>query len=327
MIVQPRSIAIIASREDIATLKNCIASVLRACKDQPAVVDVLVNGNAALAHQLAKADLASPATCTLRLWSIKQGDKAHAWNEYVHRIWPGTGDAYFLDGYVEVDVNALDALHEALSASANAWGGTGIPTSGRSAAHLREVMLREGGFHGNLNVLRAHVMQKLKDSGFRLPLGLYRTDSLTGALLMFGLDPAAQQWDKQRIVVVPGAVWKVRGLGRLSYKNLVSHVKRILRQAQGELENRAVREHLAVRRLAPNLLAPTSQALVNGWIAEQPEQARRLFRKRPLCAYAAWRLRAPRDWSAATVAPVMVANIGHPEDPPSQLYRNKVINI
>lgn len=312
MSVQLRSIAIIASREDIATLKNCIASVVRACKDQPAVIDVLVNGNAPLAHELAKAGLASSDTCTLRLWSIKQGDKAHAWNEYVHRIWPGTGDAFFLDGYVEVDVDALDALHEALLASPSAWGGTGIPTSGRSAAQLRDSMLREGGFHGNLNVLRAYVMHKLKESAFRLPLGLYRTDSLTGALLMFGLDPAAQQWDKQRVVVVPGAVWKVRDLGRLTYKNIAAHFKRVLRQAQGELENRAVREHLAVQRLPPNQLAPTSQALVNGWIAAQPSQARQLFRKRPLCAYAAWRLRAPRDWSAATVAPVMVANITRP---------------
>ena len=311
MIVEPRSVAIIASREDVATLKQCIDSVIRACKGNAAVIDILVNGNAQLAHDVAQVPFDCPEHCHLRIWSIKQGDKAHAWNEYVHRIWPQRGDAFFLDGYVDADVDAFDALDEALSAAPDAWGATGVPTSGRSAPHLRAQMLREGGFHGNLNVLRAHVMQKLQASGMRLPLGLYRTDSLTGALLMFGLDPASHTWDKQRIAVVPGAVWKVRAMGQLTYKNFVSQWKRILRQAQGELENRSVREHLAVKRLAPHLLAPTSQALVGGWIAEQPVQARQLFRKRPLCAYAAWRLRAPRDWTAAAVAPLMVASVGN----------------
>ena len=313
MIVEPRSVAIIASREDVDTLENCVVSVIHACKDKAAVIDVLINGNSQLAHDVAQIAFDCPERCQLRIWRIQQGDKAHAWNEYVHRIWPRRGDAFFLDGYVEVAVNAFDALDEALSASPDAWGATGVPTSGRSAAHLRAQMLREGGFHGNLNVLRAHVMQKLQASGFRLPLGLYRTDSLTGALLMFGLDPAAHTWDKRRIAVVPDAVWKVRVMGRLTYKTIVSQWKRMLRQAQGDLENKAVREHLAVRRLAPHLLAPTSQALVNGWVAAQPEQARQLFRKRPLCAYAAWRLRAPRDWAAAAIAPTMVANRGNPD--------------
>ena len=313
MIAEPRSVAIIASREDVATLEKCVVSVIRACKDKAAVIDILVNGNSQLAHDLAQIPFNCPKRCRLRVWRIEQGDKAHAWNEYVHRIWPGRGDAFFLDGYVEVNVDAFDALDTALAASTDALGATGVPTSGRSAPHLRAQMLREGGFHGNLNVLRADVMQKLQESGFRLPLGLYRTDSLTGALLMFGLDPASHTWDKRRIAVVPDAVWTVRAIGRITYQAVVSQWKRMLRQAQGDLENRAVREHLAVKRLAPHLLAPTSQALVSGWLAAQPEQARQLFRKRPLCAYAAWRLRAPRDWAAAALAPVLLASTENPE--------------
>lgn len=313
MIVELRSIAIIASREDAATLKNCIDSAIHASKGSGAVIDVLVNGNPHLAQEVATMPFDCPPHCSLRFWRIEQGDKAHAWNEYVHRIWPRQGDAFFLDGYVEVDQHAFDAFDQALSASAAAWGATGVPTSGRSAAHLRAQMLREGGFHGNLHVIRADVMHKLRASSVRLPLGLYRTDSLTGALLMFGLDPAAHQWDRQRIAVVADATWTVRSLGQFTFKTMVSQWKRIMRQAQGELENRAVREHLAVKRMAPGLLAPTSQALVAGWLAGQPAQARQLFRKRPLCAYAARRLRAPRDWSAAAVAPVMVAALGAPE--------------
>ena len=311
MIVESRSIAIIASREDVFTLTACIRSAITACNDRRAVVDVLVNGNPQLAQHIAEMNVDGPQTCVLRVWNIQQGDKAHAWNEYVHCIWPAEGDAIFLDGYVEVEPDAFDALDRGLAIAPEAQGATGIPTCGRSAARLRELMLREGGFHGNLNVIRAEVMAKLRSTGFRLPLGLYRTDSVTGAVLMFGLDPAVNRWDKRRIAVVQDARWKVRSMGRITFRNVLGQWKRMLRQGQGVLENRAVREHLAVRFLAPHLLPLTTQVLVNDWIAAQPAQARQLFIRQPLCAWAAWRLRTPRDWSAAAIAPILVANLGN----------------
>ncbi|QOL50928.1 hypothetical protein [Massilia litorea] len=306
MIVEPRSIAIIASREDVSTLAACIRSAIQACKDRRAVVDVLVNGNPELAHNIAGLCVDVPPTCVLRVWRIQQGDKAHAWNEYVHRIWASDGDAIFLDGYVEVEPDSFDALDRGLATAPEAQGATGVPTCGRSALHLRALMLSEGGFHGNLNLIRAGVMAKLRASGFRLPLGLYRTDSVTGAVLMLGLDPAANHWDRRRIAVVPDAIWNVRSMERITFKNILGQWKRMLRQAQGVLENRAVREHLIVRGLAPHLLPSTAHGLVNGWITAQPAQARRLFIKQPLCAWVAWRLRVPRDWSAADIAPVVV---------------------
>jgi hypothetical protein len=309
--IEPRAIAIIASREDVTTLKNCIGAAIRACKGQAAVIDVLVNGNPLLAETVAKVNFGSLQDCNVRVWNITQGDKAHAWNEYVHRIWPQHGNAVFIDGYVEISENSLDALENALATSAQAWAATGVPTSGRSAARAREEMLREGGFQGNLHALRAHAMHALRARGIRLPLGLYRADSLIGALLILGLEPAVNRWDRQRIVVEPDAVWKVRELERITWRSAVSQWKRMLRQAQGDLENRAAREHLSIRRLAPELLPATARELVNTWIAEQGAQARRLVLQRPLCAYAAWRLRPARDWSAAAIAPVLVTEIGN----------------
>ena len=309
--IEPRAIAIIASREDVATLKNCIDAVIRACQGTPAVIDVLVNGNPLLADMVAKTDIDCYQGCKVRVWSITQGDKAHAWNEYVHRIWPRHGNAVFIDGYVEVSENALNALENALAASTQAWAATGVPTSGRSAARARAQMLREGGFQGNLHTLRTHAMHALRAKGIRLPLGLYRTDSLIGALLILGLEPAVNRWDRERIAVEPDAVWKVRELGRITWRSLVSQWKRMLRQAQGDLENRAAREHLSIKRLGPELMPATARELVNTWIAEQGTQARRLFFRRPLCAYAAWQLRPARDWSLAAIAPVLVADVGN----------------
>jgi hypothetical protein len=300
------SVAISAARESVDTLSRCIHAALLACKGQQAVVDVLINGNPALAQAMAGRDWGEAGNA-VRIWSIRMGDKAHTWNEYLHRIWPAGATAFFIDGYAEVKPGALQAMSDRLAGSASALGATGVPTCGRSADKLREQMLRSGGIHGNLYALRADAMQALRERQFRLPLGLYRTDPLLGSVLMFGMDPENNKWDPSRVVVEPGATWDVRGISDFSWKNISSQAKRLVRQAQGDLENRAAREHLAVKRLAPQLLPVTVKELVHGWVQAHPSQARSLFWKKPLCFQAMRKLNADRDWTAASVPPELMA--------------------
>jgi hypothetical protein len=299
------SVAIFAARETTETLARCIRAASAACAGRDAVIDVLINGNAALAQAAAAMDW-DAAQGRVRVWSIAMGDKAHTWNEYLHRIWPKGATSFCIDGYAEVKPGALAAIAERMAQDSSRLGATGVPTCGRSAARLREQMLKSGGIHGNLYAVRPEAMQALREQGFRLPLGLYRTDPLLGSVLMFGLDPANNQWDPTRIAVEAGATWDVRGLSDLTWNNLRSQVKRMVRQAQGDLESRAAREHLAVKRLAPHLFPRTVRELVHGWIEEHPQQARSLFFKRPLCLHAARRLKVERDWSAAATPPELV---------------------
>jgi hypothetical protein len=107
-------------------------------------------------------------------------------------------------------------------------------------------------------------------------------------------------------VVVEEATWDVDGISALSYKNVVGYFKRRLRQALGTLESRALREHMTVKRLPPQLLPATAQDMINQWLLAQPEQARALFLKNPSCLYAVRQLRIPRDWSATQVAPQLL---------------------
>jgi hypothetical protein len=299
------SVAIFAARETTETLARCIRAASAACAGRDAVIDVLINGNAALAQAAAAMDW-DAAQGRVRVWSIAMGDKAHTWNEYLHRIWPKGATSFCIDGYAEVKPGALAAIAERMAQDSSRLGATGVPTCGRSAARLREQMLKSGGIHGNLYAVRPEAMQALREQGFRLPLGLYRTDPLLGSVLMFGLDPANNQWDPTRIAVEAGATWDVRGLSDLTWNNLRSQVKRMVRQAQGDLESRAAREHLAVKRLAPHLFPRTVRELVHGWIEEHPQQARSLFFKRPLCLHAARKLKVERDWSAAATPPELV---------------------
>ena len=306
----PWAVAIIAARETIDTLAQTIRAAEEASAGKDAIIDVLVNGNPDLARQTGAWVQASPwAGATVRVWSIPRGDKAHAWNEYVHRIWQSGRTAFFLDGYAQPVVDALARLEASLGQDGDVLGATGVPSSGRSALSLRERMVREGGFHGNMHAITADAMMQLRATGVRLPLGLYRTDSLIGAILLFRLDPASHRWDRRRIVVNPEATWHVSGATGLSFKKAVGQFKRRLRQAQGDLENRAVRDYLSVRRAPVNAMPKTARELVLSWIDANPGEARHLYMGNPFRLYAANKLRAPQDWTAAERAPEVVCEV------------------
>lgn len=301
------SVGIFAARETSDVLSKSVNAAIAACSGRQATINVLINGNAALAEEFGRiAKGLDTMNVTLRIWSISAPDKAHTWNEYVYRIWEGAEIAFFIDGYAQVRPDALSAIARLLANRPDSLGASGVPTSGRSAARIREQMLRGGGIHGNLFAISHEGMEKIREVGFRLPLGIYRTDPLIGAALMFRLDPAVHNWDPQRIAVEAGATWHVDGIEEINWNNIKTQFKRILRQAQGELENRAAREHMAVRKLPPQQLPSTAAEMIEQWLRNQPEQARALLRKRPLCHYAINKIRTPRDWSATAIAPVLV---------------------
>lgn len=306
----PWAVAIIAARETLETLAHTIRAAEEASAGKDAIIDVLVNGNPDLAREAGAWVQVSPrASTTVRVWSIPRGDKAHAWNEYVHRIWPGGRTAFFLDGYAQPKADGLSRLEASLGQDGSVLGATGVPSCGRSAPSLRERMVRDGGFHGNMHAITVDAMMQLRAGGVRLPLGLYRTDSLIGAILLFRLDPASNQWDRRRIVVNPEATWDISETTGLSFKNAVGQFKRRLRQAQGDLENRAVRDHLSVRRAPVSAMPKTAREMVLAWLDANPGEARHLYMRNPLRLYAANKLRAPQDWAAAERAPEMLCEV------------------
>jgi hypothetical protein len=307
------SVAIFTARESIWTLTKCLSAVLVACRRKEVTIDILVNGNRPLADEAAGlVNSLERDDCkhVVRVWFIPFGDKAHAWNEYVYRVWKTGGVAYFIDGYVEVAPDAMLLIYEGLKCNPDTLGATGVPTSGPSAAALRKLFLEEGGLHGNLYAVRGTILSALQHCQFRLPLGLYRTDSLLGAVLNYGLNPAKHGWNKDRILVHSEATWQVRQIPRWYPTNVIAQFKRMLRQAQGMLENRAVREHLTVSRYTPQTLPRTANELVAQWIVKCPSEATQVFRRYPLTLYARQKLRQKRDWSPVDFPPVLLSSTG-----------------
>lgn len=305
------AVGIFAARESTDTLARCVHAAIEACAGKSATIDVLINGNLALAEEFAeRAKSLDCPSCNLRVWSIAAPDKAHTWNEYIFRIGAAADVTYFIDGYAEVRADALAEIDRKLAMTPNALGASGVPTCGRSATKLRTQMVKSGGIHGNLYAINAEGLSLIRRTGFKLPLGLYRTDALVGAALNFRLDPASTKWDPKRIAIVESATWHVAGIATFTFSNVKTQLKRLVRQAQGVLENRAVHEHMAVKRLGPQSLPVTAQAMILEWVDKKPEQSRSLFIKQPLCGYVMRHVRSSRDWSTTEIAPTLLLTKG-----------------
>jgi hypothetical protein len=305
------SVAIFSSRETVETLASSIEAVLDASIHASAVVDVIINGNRRLAGEmepLARSlEGRALRSSMVRFWYIALGDKAHAWNQYLAEIWPRSGLAYFVDGYARVMPTALRLINDGLMVEPYCLAASGVPTMGRSGKMLREKLLREGGIHGNLYAVRGEALGQLRERGFRLPVGLYRTDPLLGAVICFGLDPDKNRWDTKRILVHPQATWAFRPLAWRRREDVTGHLKRMFRQAQGMLENLAIRDHLEVKRRSPEALPRTVAELVRNWLVEFPWAARMTFLRHPLCLIAARRLARPQDRAQIEVPPLLLA--------------------
>lgn len=302
------AVAIFASRETPEELLATLEATLAAAR-KPALIDILINGNETLAAAFSKplaGALRGRNGATVRVWSIGVGDKANAWNQYVHRIWSAGTSVFFLDGYVHPDPDALALLEAGMESSPDVLGATGIPRAGNSAARQRRQMLEKGGLHGNLYCLRRETMEVIKKTPFRLPLGIYRGDSILGAALKFNLDPAHNEWKPERVQVNPEAGWSTRTKNWWRLSDIKSQIKRILLQARGDLENRAFRHSFAIKRSPLPELPRTASALVLSWAASCPDDARLIIRRNLFSGWALKKLKKPRDWEGANDAPRLV---------------------
>jgi hypothetical protein len=281
---QPWSITIFSSREDWNTLDAAISSACIAAEGL-ATIDIIINGNEKLANH-ATAELKSKQRenygATIRVWSIKLGDKANAWNQFFHQIWKGQELNFFMDGYVSIERESLKNLAAGIENHQNTLGGTGVPTSGRSAQIMAEAMLAIGGIHGNLCCIKGSVIEKIRHIDFYIPVGMYRTDSLIGSLLSLNLDPISNKWNSKLIHVEPTATWKVKKKEWWSLGDILAKMKQIQRQQRGLLENQAVIHHLFSQKKRFEELPESSTELLLSWQRDNPKQAKRFMWWNPL---------------------------------------------
>lgn len=318
MTLSPRwTVAIFSSRETSDVLQKTVRAAIVACADVPSTVEILVNGNPGLVHETSVfLDTLSPkpTSCTVRLWHIAGADKSHTWNQFLYQIAPANELTFFIDGYVWLKSDALRLLAHSLEENPDALAGTGVPTAGQTAATLKKAMLTSGGMHGNLYCVRHTVLEKLKESGFKLPVGLYRNDSLLGAIFYYNLNPAQFKWTPSRVVVNPTATWDLSTHKSSIWSYMLMIWKRRVRQCQGALENIAVRDHLSLQRRPPHELSSSAALMVTSWVRRNRFKAFKVFCSSPITYHAYSKLRRPKLLSGLDIAPQLSVRQSNTKD-------------
>jgi hypothetical protein len=286
---------IISSRENYRTIASTLKATYSACANKSAIIDIVINGNLELTNEL-KNKLGLQDTCDtesakIRLWFIEESDKANALNQYLHRIWPGSGLTFFVDGYAQPWPDAFQEIDNKLVHNDFALAASAVPTDGNSAKYLRKLMISEGGIHGNLFAIKSETLLKMREIHFNLPKGIYRTDSTIAAAMGFNFDPRINSWNiKERVIVVPGASWSLPKEFKISplniFNKIIAFIKRKARQAQGNLENLAVKEHFSILKKKPEDLPETVNMLINNWLKNNKKYSTFYLLSHPLAVYA-----------------------------------------
>lgn len=251
------SINIFCSRESNETILKTFKCALTAAENscRKVLINILANGNKEIfkfINENIKSQFLRRISNNINLntsvYYFYFGDKANTWNQYFHLIKPIADFHVFIDGYVYLKNETLSTIQN----SFNKYpfiAATGVPTIGRSAKALKEEMIKHGGIHGNLCILTDVCLNQLILRDFKIPLNLYRTDPLIGAVINFNFSPKNNVWDSYRVCVIPELTWDVDEKSIFNYGVLISHLKRKLRQVQGSIENKALTQLFRIKKI------------------------------------------------------------------------------
>ncbi|MBW8371328.1 MAG: glycosyltransferase family 2 protein [Thiobacillus sp.] len=198
---RPWPVAVFAHNE----ARNIIACLdsLQAASAHPIECHVLANACSDRTEDLVREYGASHSN--VHLVSIALGDKANAWNVFVHDVAPrGAPHYFFIDGDVRATPGALDFMERALAKHPQANGVSALPKSGRGVAAFQRDMLKDNGVAGNLYGLRDTFVERIRAQAINMPIGTIGEDALVGAMLKWDLR-GDTRWDNNKVVVAQDA--------------------------------------------------------------------------------------------------------------------------
>jgi glycosyltransferase involved in cell wall biosynthesis len=261
---------------EAASLPRCLEAVVRAGQGRTVDVTVVLNGSTDQSPDVAMAAMRRLGLRG-RIALIPQADKSNAFNQYVHRLRVPAPFHVFVDAYAAITPDSLTWLARALHDAPEANGAAAVPSTGRSAAVLRQQMQKEPGLHGSLFMLRGSFLERMAAQNLRLPLNFYRGDGLIASLVLHDLDAHSGDWKPHRVVVEPRATWEGPVLRPWQWNDLRRYWRRQLQQARGRLQWPALRQVIYDPARPPGAsgfaaMPAEADALVLSWIAESPAE-------------------------------------------------------
>ena len=182
-----RSVVMFAHNEEVAILAG-IEAVRRAGLRPTDTLTVLINGSTDQTAALVQAEALNDTR--IRPVLIGLGDKANAWDVYVHRLADPAADMHvFIDGDVRISVGSLDAVERSMQDNPQALVISTLPRGGRQAESWAARILAHQGMPGNYYAIPGTVFRRLVDRVW-LPVGFMGDDTLLRWLFLRDLDPA-----------------------------------------------------------------------------------------------------------------------------------------
>lgn len=275
---QPWPVAVFAHNE----ARNIIACLdsLRASTSHPIECYVLANActdrTEALVHEYASSHP------NVHLVSIALGDKANAWNFFVHEASPREASHYFfIDGDVRATPGALDAMALALVQNLQANGVSALPKSGRGVDAFKRDMLENNGVAGNLYGLRDVFVERIRNRAINMPVGTIGEDALLGAMLKWDLR-GDTRWDNNKVVVALDAGFQFDSVSPWLPREWKKYFRRRIRYSVRGFQNKIL-----------------GRAIQPGGFEALPPQVRELYPLYPEILKLEWRgLNTFFDWLA-----------------------------
>ena len=231
----PLSVCIFARNEE-RLLPLCVGALDAAGLGVGDAVHILVNGctdgTAATARALASADR------RIIVHELPVGDKANAWNEYVHRLAdPNAAAHVFIDGDVRASAGAVAALADALAAALESRAAAALPAAGRSRRGWARRLLTRPYLSGNLYALSAAAVAEFRRAELRLPFGAKGEDGLIAYLLLTDLKGGEDDSRSERIVTAEDATFEFDSL-RASLRDLGIYRRRLRRYSERHFQKK-----------------------------------------------------------------------------------------
>ncbi|MBP0445128.1 glycosyltransferase family 2 protein [Roseomonas sp. SSH11] len=195
MILSPVSVAIFAYNEE-AAITASLDALAALAGEAELQVHVLINGCTDGTERVVRSYV--PQGFTLHPVVIARGDKANAWNTYVHEVAPADAAAHvFTDGDMLAAPGSIAGFLERFAAEPEANGCAALPISGRSRDAFRAKLVRNREMAGNLYALRGEAVAAFRQRGLRLPFGMFGEDGLVTTLIKHDLDTRGPRNDRR----------------------------------------------------------------------------------------------------------------------------------
>lgn len=224
-VMEPWPVAVFAHNEERHIIK-CLESISLASVSHPIQAYVLVNGCRDRTLECVRAFAQAHSWVTLI--DIKMGDKANAWNVFMHQV-NAKGEAlFFVDGDVTVLPGAFDALHAALISHGDANAAAAVPACGRNRSEQCRYVTELRLILGNLYAIKGEFASRIRSKQVKIPVGYIGDDVFVNDIAKWNLDPQGP-FINDRVIPCLDAKFSFKSLSILSPFDAMFYFKRRIR--------------------------------------------------------------------------------------------------